>query len=436
MNQPSALTAQTPLNDWLSWQEQYHVKEIDLGLDRVSAVYNLLKQQNYSTKPPEKQSVKSVYTITVAGTNGKGSCVAYLESILVTAGYKVGVYSTPHLLAYNERIRLNGKPVSDPLITHSFAKINSVREHVSLSYFEFGTLAALDIFAEQQVDIQILEVGLGGRLDAVNIIDADAALITSIDIDHVDWLGDDIFKIAVEKAGIFRNNQVAVCGDRTVPKSLLDYANTLNIQLQLAGRDFDIQMHTDEWQLMAEHLFAAFYPMPSLNGAHQIQNAAAVITLLASIHKDIPVSKASLNKGLQETTLMGRVQVIDMKPTIILDVAHNPESAVALAEYIRSCYSNKTIHAVFSILAGKDVTHVTSPFVGLVNQWHIALLDVHRAESIEHMSNLLKKQGVKKYKTYASIKAALNEARSIAGDEDLVVCFGSFYVVEACLEAL
>jgi dihydrofolate synthase/folylpolyglutamate synthase len=340
------------------------------------------------------------------------------------------------LLSYNERIRLNGEPVSDSLITHSFAKVNTVRESTSLSYFEFGTLAALDIFSDRQVDVQVLEVGLGGRLDAVNIVDADAALITSIGIDHVDWLGDDISNIAIEKAGVFRPNQAAVCGDRTVPTSLLDYADTLNTRLQLAGRDFDIKVHANEWQLIAEHSFAGLYAMPSLNGAHQIQNAADVISLLALIQKEVPVSKDSVNRGLQEAKLLGRVQIIGTNPAVILDVAHNPQSATVLADYIRSNHLEMNVHAVFSILSDKDISNVILPFLDLVDYWHIAPLDACRAESIENLSNALVKQGVTKYKTYSSIEAALNDASSIKSAENLVVCFGSFYVVEAALEAL
>jgi dihydrofolate synthase/folylpolyglutamate synthase len=422
----SGLSALSSLNDWLTWQEQGHVKEIDLGLKRVATVYNALNSEPGNP----------IYTITVAGTNGKGSCVAMLEAVFIAAGYQVGVYSTPHLRHYNERVRVNGKPVLDSLLTASFSKIDKAREATSLSYFEFGTLAALDIFKHQKVAIQILEVGLGGRLDAVNIVDADAALITSISIDHIDWLGDDRKQIALEKAGIFRAKQVAVCGDATVPASLIEYANSLGTQLTLAGRDFNFKVKDNSWCLKANHSLVGRYPLPVLQGNHQIQNASAVISLLASIQAAIPINKESIEFGLQHTTLSGRLQQISSAPDIFLDVAHNAESAEVLAQFLKSREVKGRIHAVFSILADKQLSDVVKPFIGLIDQWHIAPLDSARSLPTKDLYRYLVNDCSQHCLKYNSTQLALQDVRRTLNKDDLVICFGSFYVVEACLEAL
>jgi len=391
----------------------------------VATVYTRLNHKK--TKP--------IYSITVAGTNGKGSSVAMLESILIVAGYRVGVYSTPHLTTYNERIRLNGQPVADEQITESFSRINNARKEVSLSYFEFGTLAALDIFEQQNVDVQLLEVGLGGRLDAVNIIDADAALITTIDIDHIAWLGDDLSSIAREKAGVFRAEQKAVCADKSVPKSLIDYANALKTNLLLAGKDFDVQLNANGWHLIANHLLTGEYSMPALQGQHQIQNAAGVISLLAHIADDIPVDKESINQGLQTVSLAGRLQQVASSPDVYLDVAHNAESALALLEFVKSKKYHE-LHVVFSILDDKDLEQVVQPFINIVKHWHIAPLKTARTQSIDTIKDYLLQQSASKCSVYESMSLAFEGAMNATKKDDLLICFGSFYVVEACLDAL
>lgn len=410
----------------MAWQEQSHTTEIDLGLERVSAVFQRLKTHSHAPK----------YTITVAGTNGKGSCVALFESILIAAGYRVGVYSTPHLTRYNERVRINGEPVSNDLLTQAFEQIDLARTDISLSYFEFGTLAALTIFADQSTDIQILEVGLGGRLDAVNIVDANAVLISSISVDHIDWLGDDLNKIALEKSGVFRTKQQAVCGDENVPKSLLHHASELGTDLLLAGKDFSISIRKEGWNLNAQHSLRGSYPLPGLKGVHQIQNAAAVISLLAHISTDILVSKAAITAGLQHVALKGRLQQVNSHPDVFLDVAHNAESAGALAKFINETSYTGQLHAVFSILADKQVAEVVEPFKDLVDQWYIAPLSSKRSESVESLDTLLSNHSSRKCSQYDSIQEAFKSALKRAGDEDIVICFGSFFVVEACLEAL
>ncbi len=420
------LSETSSLDDWLTWQETLHVKEIDLGLQRVSKVYKELA----------KAYLKQPYTITVAGTNGKGSCVALLESILIGAGYSVGVYSTPHLQHYNERIRVNGVPVDDRVLSGSFQRINQSRLDTSLSYFEFGTLAALDIFNQASVDIQILEVGLGGRLDAVNIIDANAALISSIDIDHVDWLGADKSTIALEKAGVFRPQQKAVCGDASVPDSLREFALTLGTDLLMAGRDYSVDIKAEHWYLRPENRHSVRYCLPSLAGDHQVQNAAAVITLLEHIGDDIAVKTQHIEMGLKQTSLAGRLQKIAVKPSIYLDVAHNAESASALAEFIKKTVNQGQVYAVFSILADKDMAAVISPFKHLVKHWSLAPLNIPRAASINAIETEFIQQGIEMYSTYSSILQALNHTKTQAHKDDLVIVFGSFYVVAACLDTV
>ncbi len=420
------LSETSSLDDWLTWQEQLHVKEIDLGLQRVSKVYKQLAAEY----------LKQPYTITVAGTNGKGSSVALLESILMCAGYNVGVYSTPHLQHYNERIRVNGVPVDDPLLTASFQRINQSRLDTSLSYFEFGTLAALDIFNHASVDIQILEVGLGGRLDAVNIIDANAALITSIDIDHVDWLGSDKSSIALEKAGVFRPQQKAVCGDASVPDSLREFALTLGTDLLLAGIDYSVDIKAKHWCLAPQNQRPTRYSLPSLAGEHQIHNAAAVITLLKHISGDITVNEQHIETGLMHTSLPGRLQKIADKPSIYLDVAHNAESAAALATFIKKMDKQGDVHAVFSILPDKDMAAVISPFKEIVNHWSLAPLNIPRGQSISAIEAAFTQQGIETYSAHGSIRQAFDHAKKQASKDDLVIVFGSFYVVAACLDAV
>lgn len=405
------------------------MKEIDLGLERVSEVLQRLNSRRLKAK-------KAKFTITVVGTNGKGSCVALLESILITAGYQVGVYSTPHLTQYNERIRLAGESVTDVLLTQAFARINQARKDISLSYFEFGTLAALTIFAEQSVDVQILEVGLGGRLDAVNIVDADAVIVSSISVDHIDWLGDDLSKIALEKAGVFRPQQKVVCGDATVPQSLIDHATELGLDLVLAGRNYNFNIEKEHWYLKLEYEPIEPYPFPALKGVHQIQNAAAVISLLAQLTNILPVTKVSIEMGLQRVRLAGRLQQVGSQPDVFLDVAHNAESANVLAQFIRSNRCNGKLHAVFSILADKQIQQVIEPFLGLVDQWHLAALDTARAADVDALTLLLDSKPSQCYLTYKSIQSAFKSTVAAADKDDVVICFGSFYVVEACLEAL
>ena len=326
------------LQGWLKWQESFHPLYIDLGLERAAQVFYAL-HPDY-VKPP---------TITVAGTNGKGSSVAYLEAIYIAQGYRVGAYTSPHILKYNERIKIDGEPVSDDRICEAFARIESVRGNTSLSYFEFSTLAALDIFRRAGVDVQLLEVGLGGRLDAVNIVDPDVALITSISIDHIEWLGGTREAIGREKAGIFRAAIPAITGDPEPPESLMQSAVDQHTSLYCIGKDFDYKKQLTGWDWFSADRQMLQLPEPGLKGEHQYRNASAVILAVTKMDKILPVTEASIKQGLANVHLAGRFQLIDGDIPVLLDVGHNPQAVRTLADYLAAVFPGRRIHAVFSM---------------------------------------------------------------------------------------
>ena len=314
------------LADWLHWQEQLHPEEIELGLKRVCQVFQQLH--------PEPPTFK---IIIVAGTNGKGSSVAMLEAILLAAGYRVAAYTSPHLLCYNERVRLQEQAVNDALLCEAFARIDQVRGDISLTYFEFGTLAALDIFYRQGLDVAILEVGMGGRLDAVNIIDADVALITAIDVDHEKWLGNNRETIGFEKAGIMRSRRPVISSDLATPLSVVRHANDLGAPLYCLGKDFSVVPEASGWAFRDnENISRNALPLPALRGEHQLHNAAGVLKVLQCLDTSLPVSAQALREGLLSVRLAGRFQVIPGEVMTILDVAHNPQSAAVLAQIGRA----------------------------------------------------------------------------------------------------
>jgi len=297
------------LESWLGWQETLHPRLIELGLDRIQQVF----QRLYPKPPP-------FTVITIGGTNGKGSSVALLESIFVSAGYQVAAYTSPHLLRYNERIRLNLHEAEDAQICQAFQRIDEARGDISLTYFEFGTLAALDIFYRQTVDIALLEVGLGGRLDAVNIIDADIALICSIGLDHTDWLGDDRESIAREKAGIMRPGKPVICSDADIPTTIFSEADRLDSKLLCLGRDFTYRRQDTSWQWSGRNGEVHNFPLPALPGEHQLQNAAGVMMVLECLAESYPVSCQVVQQSLQGMHIPGRQQIISGKPDWIFDV--------------------------------------------------------------------------------------------------------------------
>ncbi|MFA6922156.1 MAG: folylpolyglutamate synthase/dihydrofolate synthase family protein, partial [Gallionella sp.] len=303
------------LADWLSYLESLHPKTIALGLERVDKIRQRL---NLAPDFP---------VIVVGGTNGKGSVCAMMESILTAAGYRVGCYTSPHLLHYNERVRIDMQQACDEELCASFGKIEQVRGEIPLTYFEFGTLAAMQLFIDHNVEVAILEVGLGGRLDAVNVFDADCAIVTSVDIDHTDYLGDTIEAIAFEKAGIFRAGRVAIYADSVVPQAIEDHANKIGAVLWSIGREFGFTPHQGQWDYRSCVGARCSLPHPALRGAFQLNNASAVLAALDALRDLLPVSMDAVRRGLNEVQLAGRFQFMPGRPQLILDVAHNPHAA-------------------------------------------------------------------------------------------------------------
>ena len=409
------------LDDWLNWQETLHPCAIDLGLERVRAVLGRL----HSGPPP-------FTVITVGGTNGKGSCVAFLDAILRAAGYRVGAYTSPHLLRYNERIRVNGVEADEPSLCEAFSRIDTARGDVSLTYYEFGTLAALELFHQASVDVAVLEVGLGGRLDAVNVVDADAALVTSIDLDHTDWLGADRDSISYEKAGIFRPNCPAICADADPPPRLIEYARRIGARLLRVGREYDFTRTGATWRWRSDELELDDLPLPGLTGEQQVGNAAAALMTLTSLQRKLPVPPNAIRSGLVNADLPGRFQIIPGRIEWILDVAHNPRAAEMLAQnlQIRSC-PGRTL-AIIGLLADKDARGVIAALTQSIDTWHAVTLEGARGRNTADLMILLQEMGAS-VATAANIQDACQAALAAAGPGDRIVVLGSFHTVGPAL---
>ncbi len=411
----------------MKWQEGLHPQTIDLGLERVLSVF-LALQPDYD-KPP---------TITVAGTNGKGSCVAFLEFIYRAQGYRVGTYTSPHILNYNERIKIDGKPVSDDLICSAFERIESVRDGVSLSYFEFGTLAALDIFSRANLDVQLLEVGLGGRLDAVNIVDPDVSIISSIGIDHAEWLGETRELIGREKAGIFRKQVPAIISDPEPPESIFEYANEIGTPAFFIGRDFAYRKQPIGWVWYASGRQIDGLPEPNLKGEHQYRNAAAVVMAVTRLSSRLPMSVDSIKQGIASVELTGRFQLINDDITVLLDVGHNPQAVQTLVDFINDNFPGKCIHAVFAMMKDKDISGVIDIMKPVVYQWYFApLKDNPRCVSEASMQAYFQQCEITNVTFgFSGLQEALNSAKTKAGKSDLLLVFGSFFLVSEYLAGL
>ena len=411
------------LADWLAWQETLHPQAIDLGLGRVRTVYEALR---LPSPPP--------FTLTVGGTNGKGSCVAMLTAILRAAGYRVGAYTSPHILNYNERIAINGVPATDDRIMAAFQRIDQARGDVSLSFFEFGTLAALDIFAGENLDVQILEVGLGGRLDAVNIIDPDMALIASIDIDHEEWLGKNRDAIGLEKAGIFRPGRHAVVGDPDIPNAVTHMAQASGVHLDRLGHEFRFETCEQGWHWMGCGIQYRQLPLPAIPGDHQLMNASAVLQALHRVSERLPVSEAAIRSGLVAVRLPGRFQFFPGKVPVLLDVAHNPQSVRVLADHLRRQFPHYRVSAVFSVMRDKDAGAMVATLRDVVDRWYLAPLGMTRAARPDELNDILHNAGIKAIVSgFCSVQAASDAARAEAGPGDLVLVFGSFFLVSEFL---
>ncbi len=421
------------LDDWLKWQEGLHPAEIELGLERVSRVFSQL----HPTPP-------AIPVITVAGTNGKGSSIAMLEAIYHAAGYRTGVYTSPHILKYNERIRLNGENVDDERICEAFERIDRARQafepEISLTYFEFGTLAALDIFYQQQPDIILLEVGLGGRLDAVNIIDADIALITSIGIDHADWLGNDRESIGREKAGIMRHGKTAIFSGNELPGSIDNYATAIGAPLLLRGRNFDFSLSADgqSWQWQHDEQARTALPLPALRGQHQLENASGVLMAIESLKHKCPVNQRQIREGLLSVDLPGRfqMQVRDSgEASMIYDVAHNSDSIAALGKMLQAQPCAGMTYAILGMMRDKEHARALQAIIPLVDQWLICDLPVPRAMPAKKLANTVEALSDAMVITYPEPAAAIAAVKSMLKAEDRVVIFGSFVTVEFAMRS-
>lgn len=435
------------LNEWLDWLLALHAQEIDLGLDRISKVAHKLGVLK-----------NTPYIISVAGTNGKGSSVAMLCSIYQAAGYKVGSYTSPHILSFNERIQVNQTPVSDETIVAAFSSIEAARGDVKLTYFEFATLAAWVIFQQEQLDVWVLEVGLGGRLDAVNAADADIALITAVDVDHSDWLGNDRELIALEKAGIMRSGKPAVCSDADIPRKLLSYAEDQDVDLiclddafqympkacESVSPDYDC---TPAWQFLVSPELSANkslenldnLPYPALQGSFQLQNAAGVIAVVQRSDGHLSVDKASIGQGLLQVKHPGRLQTLVYgNESWLVDVAHNPQSAEVLADYL----TQKSFKgdAVFSVLEDKDYSKMIRQICPFIDHWYVADLNVPRAAGMSQLKQTMIDSGVDEGSIIVccDIHSATNQAyeNNLAKLESNILCWGSFYTVSQCMETL
>ncbi len=409
----------TTLDDWLAWQETLHPSAIDLGLERVGRVADRLQCR---TPAPR--------VISIAGTNGKGSSLALLEAILSRAGYRVACYTSPHLLRYNERLRLCGEEVSDQALCDAFARIDAARGEDSLTYFEFGTLAALDIIRREALDVALLEVGLGGRLDAVNIVDADAALITSIGIDHTEWLGSDRAAIAREKAGILRASCPAVCGDADPPQTLRAEAQRIGARLRVLGEDFRLHESARGWHWQGESAQYQDLPRPALPGTHQLANAAAVLMLLETLAQRLPVTRAAVDAGLKWVQLAGRVQRLPGRVEQVLDVSHNAQAAQALADTLRKLPLAGKTHAVLGMMQDKDCAAFTSVLAALVSHWYPVGLASERASPVALLADTLAAVvGAEQVTACPSVADAQALLKNVTSTGDRILVCGSFFTV-------
>jgi dihydrofolate synthase/folylpolyglutamate synthase len=409
------------LPEWLAWQETLHFTEVDPGLERIGQVWQRLDQEQ--TLPFK--------VVTIAGTNGKGSSVAILNSILCAAGYKTATYTSPHLLDYNERIVINGEACSDEAICLTFEQIDQARGDISLTYFEFATLAAILLFCAQHVDIAILEVGMGGRLDAVNLFDADIALITPISLDHMQWLGNDVETIAYEKAGIIRAGRPVVCSEAKPAKSLLTYAKGLNAPLYRANQDFKYQIADIDWQWMNKDHQWNGLEFPALAGDYQVQNAAAVIQVVSLlIEEGFTIDRTHIEQGLSTVELAGRFQKVAGPIPLYFDVTHNAQGAENLANLLTSTLCQGRTIAVLGMLKDKDVSKVAAILNNHIDSWYVGGLASMRGFSSEALlAQITAVIGDKSVQAKGTVAEAYMSAMGEAKMGDRVLVFGSYSTV-------
>jgi dihydrofolate synthase/folylpolyglutamate synthase len=419
------------LSDWLAYQERTHPRDIALGLDRVRAVWEAMG----APRP-------APWVITVGGTNGKGSTVALIEGMLRAAGYRVGCYTSPHLVRYNERIRLDGRDADDDALVASFERIERARGDIAQTYFEFGTLAAIDLMSRASLDVAILEVGLGGRLDAVNIVDADVAVVTTIDLDHQDWLGGDRDSIGREKAGIARAGRPAIVGEPEPPEGLLAALAARGAQVVRAGIDYRVEPaasgENGAWTWAHADTTRYTLPLPALDAPVQLDNAATAIAAIHALSPSLAMPPAAVRHALATVRVPGRLQRIGEHPATIVDVGHNPQAARALAAWIDAVPRGGRIRAVYGALADKDTKGVMAALGDRIDHWYLAGLEGATARGLPGAALANSVSAVlpgAAYTVFDDVATAWDGARADAGPADTVLLFGSFFVASVALAA-
>ncbi len=434
------------VNDWVDYIQTLHAREIDLDLGRTREVY----QRMFPTGIPAQ-------VITVAGTNGKGSTAELVSSIYRTAGYHVGKYTSPHLLKFNERIQINGVDVDDAALLTAFTAVEAARGTTPLTYFEFGTLVAIYLFTTSSVDLMVLEVGLGGRLDAVNILDCDLAIITSISIDHTAWLGNTVEQIAREKAGVVRANRPVVIGETRHDAALLEACSERGAVCYQLFRDFGfvqneaksidsiepVQQTFDSWSWQSGDTQLLDLPLPFHQAGVQLNNAACVLQALTLLQAVLPVSDQAVNQGIEAARITGRCQIVAKRPWVVLDVAHNEDSVATLNRFVQSLTVQGRVHAVCSMLKDKEIAASLAQIANTVDVWHVASIETERGTTAAHIAGLVSSlcpqmEGCAAVPVlqYVDSVSAFNAALQMADDLDCVVVFGSFYVVTDILATL
>ncbi|WP_145762103.1 bifunctional tetrahydrofolate synthase/dihydrofolate synthase [Variovorax atrisoli] len=413
------------LNDWLERAERLHPKNIELGLERAKEMAQRIGLRF------------GCPVITVAGTNGKGSTCAMLESILMHAGYRTAVFTSPHLVHFEERLRLRGEAVDASKLIASFEVVEKARGDMALTYFEFTTLGILHCMTEEKPDVAILEVGLGGRLDAVNIVDTDCAVITSIDLDHMEYLGPDRESIGFEKAGIMRPGKPAIVSDPVPPQSVVDHANAIGADLWRFGTDFNFSGDKQQWGWSGRGRRYSGLAYPALRGANQLINAAGVLAALEALRPQLPITAQAVRNGLAMVELPGRFQIVPGEPALVLDVAHNAHAVAALAENLDAMGFYPTTHGVFGVMVDKDLAPILARIGPLIDRWYFTDLPTPRAAKAADLLAAWQAQNTRtdaSASVHAGPMEALRAAIGQAGPADRIVVFGSFFTVGGVLE--
>ena len=413
------------VDEWLDWQQTVHPLNIDFKLERILSVYKKLNISKIANK-----------IITVAGTNGKGSTVSFLESVLNEKKYRVGTFTSPHILRYNERIKINGIEIDDESLLETFEMIDEARGDTTLTYFEFATLSAFYLFSKSNLDVAVLEVGLGGRLDATNIVDSDISIITSIGIDHTEFLGNTIDSIALEKAGVMRPFKTCIYAQENPPAALLKYAKNKSVNLLIHNNDYRVSLGSSNWSLKSKNNSINEIPNLKMIGDYQYNYAAASLLALDVILPECLDDHGVIKKALSETEISGRFQYLSKSPDIILDVAHNEDAAKSLSDNIKKIGYDKII-VVLGVLADKDVYSIVEPFSSLVDHWYIGTINSERgmnSDEIKFRINSIYKNKLS-IGTYASVTSAFNAAKCDQMRDSLLLVYGSFYTVSEALKA-